>query len=375
MNHKLLCTTAQKATSYTIEIHKDLLDQPDFLFQQLSPLGSRFVIISDKVVADLHGNKFQKSLAQLGLKASLFSFPNGEQNKTRATKDQLENQLFEKGFGRDICIIALGGGVSTDLGGYLAATYCRGVPLVMIPTSLLGMVDASIGGKTGLNVPYGKNLVGSIYQPKKVLIDPSTLQSLPLKELRNGVVEMIKHGLILDNAHFNYLNEHADRILALDSTILEKAILDSCCIKRRIVEQDEKEGGIRNLLNFGHTVGHALEHMTHYSLTHGEAVAIGILVESHLALQLGHLNLKDFDMILSIFKKYGLPLQLPTSPSIPDLLKGMTLDKKSLKGKPRFVMIHAIGSALTCDEAYCMPVEENVLINALNWMNNDLCCH
>ena len=232
---------------------------------------------------------------QLGLEAILFSFPNGEQHKSRATKEKLEDQLFEKELGRDICVIALGGGVTTDLGGYLAATYCRGVPLVMMPTSLLGMVDASIGGKTGVNTPYGKNLVGSIYQPKKVLIDPATLQSLPLKELRNGIVEMIKHGLILDRDYFTYLNEHADQLLELDLSILEKAIFESCRIKREIVEQDDRESGKRNLLNFGHTVGHALENLTHYSLAHGEAVAIGILVESHLAVQLGHLNSNDFD--------------------------------------------------------------------------------
>ena len=165
----------------------------------------------------------------------------------------MENQLFEKGLGRDTCVIALGGGVVTDMAGYVAATYCRGIPLVMIPTSLLGMVDASIGGKTGVNVSYGKNMLGCIYQPKKVFIDLFTLKTLPKKELTNGVVEMIKHGLIADDNLFEYLEKHSDQLLALDFSFLEKAIFESCRIKKEIVEQDEKENGKRHLLNFGHT--------------------------------------------------------------------------------------------------------------------------
>ena len=256
----------------------------------------------------MYGEPLQRELASSGLEAFLFSFSNGEQYKTRETKEILENQLFEKGLGRDTCVIALGGGVVTDIAGYVAATYCRGIPHVMFPTSLLGMVDASIGGKTSVNVPYGKNMVGCIYQPRKVVIDLSTLISLPKKEFANGVVEMIKHGLIADCKLFEDLEKHSDELLALNAVKLEQTIFESCRIKKEIVEQDEKENGKRRLLNFGHTIGHALERLTHYSLSHGEAVAIGLLVESYLSVRLGILDQKSFERIKKILLQYGLPL-------------------------------------------------------------------
>jgi 3-dehydroquinate synthase len=287
----------------------------------------------------------------------------------------LENQLFEKGLGRDTCVIACGGGVVTDLAGYVAATFCRGVPLVMIPTTLLGMVDASIGGKTGLNTPQGKNLLGCIYQPQKIIIDMTTLKSLSRKELTHGIVETIKHSLIADFNLFEELEKHSQNLLALDFSILNPVIVASCRIKKQIVEYDEQESGKRRVLNFGHTIGHALESLTNYSLPHGEAVAIGLLVESYLSLKLGKLNLHSFERIKALLVRYGLPLQLPTLFTIPSLLNAMVLDKKSLKGKPRFVTIDAIGSTLDYDSCYCTHIDEKLLIEALQWMNNDLCRH
>jgi len=368
-NMKLVCKVSS-SDHYEIEIGSGLLN---FQAPYLSSLASRFAIITDDKVASLYGKQLQEYLNASGLEVYLFSFPNGEQNKTRATKELLENQLFEKGLGRDTCLIALGGGVVTDVAGYVAATYCRGIPLVMIPTSLLGMVDASIGGKTGVNVPYGKNMLGCIYQPKKVVIDLATLNSLPKKELANGVVEMIKHGLIADYKLFEALEKHSDQLLALDSSVVQKAIFESCRIKKEIVEQDEKEKGKRHLLNFGHTVGHALERLTEYTLSHGEAVAIGLLVESYLSLRLGALDQKSFDRIIKILLQYGLPLRLPSRFSIPTILDAMALDKKSLRGEPRFVVIDALGSSLSYDSSYCTHVEESLIKNALQWMKDDLC--
>ncbi len=363
MNKVLTCSVMGAKESYDIEIiHDALRNQAEYL----STLALRFAIIADDTVAELYGKPLINAFSNSGLEIHLFTFSAGEQYKTRETKELLENQLFEKGLGRDTCIIALGGGVTTDLAGYLAATYCRGLPLVMIPTSLLGMVDASIGGKTGVNVPYGKNLLGCIYQPKKVIIDTSTLQSLPQNELSNGVVEMIKHGLIADKNLFEYLESHCHLLLGLDSEALEKSIFESCRIKKEIVEEDEKENGKRRLLNFGHTIGHALERLSQYSLAHGEAVAIGILVESHLAMQLGFLSMDDLARIKKIFMDYKLPLQFPSQFSIESILEAMALDKKSLRGLPRFVIIDAIGSCQSYGSNFCTHVEEALIRNALS---------
>lgn len=372
MSQKLICKIPNSSYQYEIEIGNSLLNlQSDYL----KSLASRFAIITDDKIASLYGKQFQECLDFSGLENHLFSFPCGEHSKTRNTKELLENQLFEKGLGRDTCVIALGGGVTTDIAGYVAATYCRGIPLVMIPTSLLAMVDASIGGKTGVNVPYGKNMLGCIYQPKKVIIDPSVLKSLPRKELTNGIVEMIKHGLVANCKLFEDLENYSDQLLTLDTTIFNKMIFENCRIKKEIIEEDERENGKRRLLNFGHTIGHALEHLTQYTLSHGEAVAIGLLVESYLSLKLEMLGEMSFNRIKKILLQYNLPLQLPCRFSIQTLMDAMALDKKSLKGRPRFIIIDAIGSPIAHNSSYCTYVEESLIKNALCWMNDDLCCH
>ncbi len=372
MNQTLICTIPANINTYEIVIQHAGLSQQLAYFKSLH---AKCAIITDDNLVLLYGEPLCQALKESEVEAHLFSFPAGEASKTRATKEQLEDQLFAKGLGRDTCILALGGGVVTDITGYLAATYCRGVPLVMLPTSLLAMVDASLGGKTGVNVTAGKNLLGCIYQPQRVIIDTSTLQSLPKKELTNGIVEMLKHGIITNTSYFEFLEQHAHELLALDPHTLKTAIFESCRIKNEIVEQDEKEQGKRHLLNFGHTVGHTLETLTHYSLSHGEAVAIGMLVESKLAVLLGHLTQDSFERIYQVLMAYHLPLQLPCQFSIHTLLEAMSMDKKSLKGRPRFVIINGIGSALPCESLYCMHVEEAVLKTALDWMNNALCCH
>lgn len=371
MSKKLLCTIPSSPGSYEIEIQSGLLSNQA---SYLKSLASRFAIITDDRVASLYGQQLYQSLISAGMDVYLFSFPHGEQSKTRETKEYLENQMFEKGLGRDTCVIAMGGGVVTDVAGFIAATYCRGIPLVMIPTSILGMVDASIGGKTGINVHYGKNLLGCIYQPKRVLIDPLTLQSLPLRELSGGIVEIIKHGLIADYNFFEYLENHSEQLLALDPSVVETAIFESCRIKKEIVEQDEKENGKRRLLNFGHTVGHALELLTHYAISHGEAVAIGLLVEGFLSVEIGGLKQQSFDAIKKILVQYNLPLTLPSRFSEQTLLDAMSLDKKSLKGQPRFIIIEEIGKPLEYQGNFCTHVKESLIRKSLQWMNDALCC-
>lgn len=368
MIQKLTCRLPQVTANYTIAIGSGQLLDAKELKSDLEKLGSRFALITDENVAALHGIQLTDALNAHGLDVSLFSFPPGETSKSRRTKEQLEDSLLENGFGRDACILALGGGVVTDLAGYVAATYCRGIPLVMIPTTLLAMVDASIGGKTSVNTPQGKNLVGCIYQPKKVIIDTAVLSSLPLPEVKNGVVEIIKHAMLADSGLFHLLEEHADLVLSSDPVILQKVIVESCRIKNDIVKQDEKENGKRRLLNLGHTVGHALETVTHYVIAHGEAVAIGLVVECRLAWQLGHLSLESFQRIHAILKKYALALKLPENLSIPSLLNAMKLDKKARNGKPRFVILADIGSPLPCGGDYCTSVDEQLLREAFQWM-------
>jgi 3-dehydroquinate synthase len=374
MTQRLIGTISSSSHAYEIEIDNGMLTDPKFV-RHISAFGPRFAIITDDRVAGLYGEKLCSSLSKHGLEAYLFSFPPGEPYKVRHTKELLEDRMFEKGLGRDTCVLALGGGVVTDLGGYVAATYCRGIPLIMIPTSLLGMVDASIGGKTGLNTDYGKNLIGSFYQPQKVFIDPAVLRTLPIKELKNGIVEMIKHGLIADTNYFEYLEQNSKEFLKLNPEILEKAILESCRIKQTIVEQDEKEKGKRHLLNFGHTIGHALEKVSHYSISHGEAVVIGLIVESYIAMQLGYLPKSAFERIRKMIKTYDIPLQISTPFPPNDILNAMSLDKKSRRGEPHFVILEEIGRPLPFDSIYCTPVEEIVIKDALQWMNDALCRH
>lgn len=362
MTQKLLIKIPRSSGQYEIEIGAGLRNHQA---QFLNTLASRFAIITDDQIAPLYGESLRKSLSDSGLDTHLFTFPHGEEYKTRSTKELLENQMFENGLGRDTCIIAVGGGVVTDLAGFIAATYCRGVPLVMIPTSLLGMVDASIGGKTGVNVPYGKNMVGCIYQPQKVVIDTSILKSLPQKELANGFAETIKHGLVADNKLFEYLEKHSEQLLAQEPATIETVIYESCRIKKEIVEHDEKEKGRRHLLNFGHTIGHALERLSHYSLSHGEAVAIGLVVESYLSMKLGGLNQRSFDRIKNILRQYGLPLQPPTPFPAQDVLSAMALDKKAINGQPRFVMIDAIGSPHSFNSQYCTVINAATIKDSL----------
>lgn len=375
MNLTLSCSILRPPERYEIIIESGLLDKNPKISEFLKGLNCRCAIITSLALVDLYGRRLESHLLQSGLDASLFAFPDGEEYKTRETKELLENQLFEQGFSRDTCLIALGGGVVTDLTGFIAGTLCRGVQLVMVPTTLLGMVDASIGGKTGVDVPYGKNLIGCTYQPRSVFIDPLVLKTLPIEELKNGVVEMIKHGLIADATYFDFMDRNALQILAREEPVLEKGIFGSCSIKQTIVEEDVNEQGKRRLLNFGHTIGHAVESLTHYAIPHGRAVAIGILVEGYMALQLGYLKRGDFERIQAIFKKYSIDTFLTKPLAEEEMLKVMKLDKKAFKRMPRFVLLEGIGTPLSCEGSYCKQVEESIIKEALQWMNHDLCRH
>ncbi|MBV8802803.1 MAG: 3-dehydroquinate synthase, partial [Gammaproteobacteria bacterium] len=331
-------------------------------------LNKRLLIITDTHLFSSLGKTLQFILQDQGLSPELLAFPAGEKYKTRETKQQLEDQLLEKNYGRDTCLIALGGGVVSDLVGFLGATYCRGIPVIYIPTTLLSMVDASIGGKTGINTLHGKNLIGTFTQPHAVLIDTNTLATLPAHEWRNGIVEIIKHALIADANLFSILQKNFTYIKQSD--ILLDIIYTSCLIKKNIVEQDEKELSLRKLLNFGHTIGHTIETIENYHISHGEAVAIGILVESYLSIKQGLLSENILFVIEKLLRKYGLPLKTSAFRNKDQFYKILLHDKKTINNQPHFVLLQDIGKPHCQHGHYSLPIDSAHLNQALDWATN-----
>jgi 3-dehydroquinate synthase len=333
--------------------------------KEIKPIASHFALFCDKVVQAAIGEKWQTHLQKLGLDVTLFSFPAGEAEKSRERKTQLEDALIAKHFGRDAGIIALGGGVTTDLIGYLASTFCRGVPLIHVPTTLLGMVDAAIGGKTGVNTPFGKNLVGTFYPADKILIDPTVLLSLPEEEWTNGMAEIIKYALIKSPQLFHQLHQKDWKLPSNLETIIYECIL----IKAQIVETDyEETSGLRRILNFGHTIAHAIELLEHYAISHGEAVAIGMLVESRISLKMGLLSLEAFQKIETLIRSFPFRLKLNQAIHSEQIHSALTSDKKSVKGVPRFVLLKQIGECGAFEGEYCTSVPLPILEEAIAWM-------
>ena len=328
-------------------------------------LSQRLGIITDSNLVNTIGQDLKRRLEAEKIAIELLSIPAGEKNKTRETKQTLEDYLLKKRFGRDTCLIALGGGVVTDLVGFVAATYCRGIPVIYLPTTLLAMVDASIGGKTGVDTPFGKNLIGAFYQPKAVFMDLNVLTSLPEQEFRNGMVEMLKHGLIREERLFRALQANVDKMK--EPSFLLDAIYSSCLIKKNIVEQDERDLGIRNLLNFGHTIGHAIEMMEEFNVSHGEAVAIGMIVEAHLAALTGYLEQAIVAEIEQTLRNFNLPLKTNAFSDPHHFKTVLGLDKKSLKNQPFFVFLKSIGNTFQKDNQYVFSVKLELLDQALDW--------
>ena len=309
-------------------------------------LGKKYLIITDTKVKKLYGNSLLRYLKKNSIKADILSFTPGEKNKIMQTIESLAERMVEKGFDRKDAIIALGGGVVGDIAGLLSAIYMRGIPYVQVPTTLLAMVDSSIGGKTGVDLKNGKNLLGTFTQPKAVFVDPLYLKSLPSKQIKNGLAEIIKYGVIKDKNLFNFIERNLKKILGLDKKALEKIIFDSIKIKVQIVEKDEKEGNLRMILNYGHSFGHVLEKMSGYKLLHGFAISIGMVIINKIAVEKKILNPKDAERIKKLLKNAGLPVVTIKNISNQDLHG----DKKKTGNSINIILPKRIGSAIIYKE-------------------------
>lgn len=318
-------------------------------------LGTKSVIISDAHVGKLYGNALAKSL-----QAELIIIPDGEIAKTKETQELLMQTLFQMHCGKDTVLIALGGGITTDLVGFVSSIYKRGVPLILIPTTLLAIVDAAIGGKTAINTPFGKNLIGTLYHPKAIFADLATLSTLSEKEWMNGVSEILKLGLIFDAELWDEAKKNLKN---------PQLILRAMQGKITIVEQDPWDKSIRHILNFGHTIGHGLELISEYQMAHGEAVALGSVIESHLSMRLGFLSLQDFTNIHHMYQPFHL--KLPLSYTREKFLQALLQDKKKKGNEIRFVCIDQIGHAVSFDNRYCRAVNAQELESTLLWMEKN----
>lgn len=342
--------------SYPIRISSGLLEQigTDLCARKI---GSKYGVISDDRVAALYGDRFMQSLAAAGLQAELITFSAGEASKHLQTVAALSSELAQRGFDRKTALIALGGGVTGDITGFLASIYLRGIPFVQVPTTLLSQVDSSVGGKTGVDIPEGKNLVGTFYQPKAVYIDTDVLNTLPVAELRGGLAEVIKYGVINDADFFAFLEQEREAVLALRQDVLTKLIARCCEIKAWVVEQDEREGGLRRILNFGHTIGHAVEAASGFRLIHGYAVAIGMCAAADLAVRTGCLAAEEAERIRRLIAAYGLPTTIPADLDREAIKRYLLTDKKTVGGRVFYVLPERIGAVKITDQVRDKDVE------------------
>lgn len=341
----------------------DSLLEDDALVSSIKKLASHFVLLTDSTIAPLVLPSLLEKLASLHPHFTVLTLPSGEKNKSRETKAWIEDQLLERHLGRDTLLIAVGGGMVSDLVGFTASTYCRSIPYITIPTTLLSMVDASIGGKTAINVSSYKNMIGSFYFPKHVWIDPCFLSTLPEHEWRNGLAEIIKYGLIASPAILDKLQKPG-----LQNTHwVQELIHLSCACKCSIVQQDPYEKGIRRILNFGHTIGHGIESTLHFTISHGEAIAMGMGMEAYMSHKMGLLSQEDLSSIIHLLKTYGFSLKLPSEVQIEELKNIMQLDKKSTSKHPRFVVLEGLGRTASFHGEYCTLLNDSLFEDALQW--------
>lgn len=343
---KILVKT--KTDNYPILIGTNFHKKINLIFKKNKLISNKVLFLVDNNVPNSIFKKVYVSI-KCRNKFKIY-FKSSERNKSQESVNKITAFLLKNNFSRDDVLITLGGGITGDVGGFAASIFKRGIRLVNIPTSLLAQVDSAIGGKTGINSPHGKNMIGSFFQPKLVLIDTNFLKTLPKREITCGYAEILKHSLILHKKFFKYLDKNCKKILNLDKNVLEKSIFESCRIKKSIVERDEKEKGLRKVLNYGHTFAHSFEAVQKYGkdLNHGEAVLLGMMCATKISFEKKILNRKDYDLIVNHFKKNGLIKDLKRffkKKNISQLITFMEKDKKNSSNKINLVLLKKIGKA------------------------------
>jgi 3-dehydroquinate synthase len=330
--------------SYNILIDSNTLGGLGNVLERFD-FGRRIAIVSNPTVFGLYGSTVSDSLRAAGFEPVEIIVPDGEEHKNMESVGKIYEAMLRMRLDRKSALIALGGGVIGDIVGFAASTYMRGIDFVQVPTTLLAQVDSSVGGKTGVNHALGKNMIGTFWQPRLVWVDIATLATLPRREFLAGLAEVIKYGVIWDADLFDFLAANREKILGLDGPSLTHIIGRSCQIKSEVVARDERESGIRAVLNYGHTIGHAVETVTGYkSFLHGEAVAIGMYLEARLSAMLGMIGNEEVDRIRNLTEAYGLPCSLPAGTDLNALFSAMQLDKKTVSGEMKFILPERIGS-------------------------------
>ncbi|HET9424341.1 MAG TPA: 3-dehydroquinate synthase [Gemmatimonadaceae bacterium] len=345
--------------SYRVVIEPGATSRMDTLVGEVSE-AHRIAVITDSNVDHLYARRIAH---QLGDRARVFPVPAGEKSKTRASWADITDEMLAEGFGRDSLVIAVGGGVVGDLAGFVAATYMRGIPFVQVPTTLLAMIDASVGGKTGVDTPAGKNLVGAFHQPALVVADPQTLATLPANHFRAGLAEALKHGVIADAAYFEKVAA-AREGTARDERALTGLIAESVRIKASVVARDERESGLRKVLNYGHTLGHAIESVSHYGLLHGEAVAIGMALEAAIAENAGIAQPGTSAAVRNALEAIGLPSAFPALDGTA-VLEATKSDKKARGGRVEYALPSKIGGMAGEATGWGTPVDDDQVVAVL----------
>jgi 3-dehydroquinate synthase len=329
--------------SYDISIGSNILDGVGGSLKSFG-LSPRAAIVSNPTVFSLYGKIVSDSMRNAGFEPVAVIIPDGEEYKDLPRLNQIYDELLAHSLDRSSALVALGGGVIGDIAGFAASTYMRGICCIQIPTTLLAQVDSSVGGKTGVNHKLGKNMIGTFWQPKLVWIDVDTLKTLPEREIRAGLAEVIKYGVIYDEELFDFLDAGRDKVLGLDDAALTHIIKKACEIKADVVSKDERESGLRAILNYGHTIGHAIETVTGYTrFLHGEAVAIGMCIEARLSQMIGLLDKDQVLRIKALTDSYGLPSEIPEDVDLSGIFSAMRLDKKAVAGELKFVLPERIG--------------------------------